>query len=163
MPCGCGIPLGNLTSQLFSNIYLNSLDQFIKRELKSKCYIRYADDFVILSCDKTHLENLIPKIKKFLSLILKLKLHPDKVVLCKWNQGIDFLGYVIFPHHIILRTKTKKRMMRKIEYNYQLLRKGLINETDYNQSLQSYLGLLRHCRGKTIQKQIEEIIGKSFG
>ena len=98
-----------------------------------------------------------------MSLILKLKLHPDKVFLRKWSQGIDFLGYVIFPHHVILRTKTKKRMMRKIKHNYRLLKERLINETDFNQSLQSYLGLLKHCRGKTIQKKIEEIVGKSFG
>ncbi|MCX6810000.1 MAG: reverse transcriptase domain-containing protein, partial [Candidatus Berkelbacteria bacterium] len=120
--CGRGTPLGNLTSQLFSNIYLNPLDHFIKRTLKEKYYIRYADDFIVLSCNRDHLASMIPIIRSFLAEKLKLELHPDKIVLRKWNQGIDFLGYIVFPHHILLRTKTKKRMLRNIRHNCQHLR-----------------------------------------
>jgi len=143
-----------LTSQLFSNIYLNPLDHFVKRTLKEKSYIRYADDFVVLSCNRDHLASLIPVIRSFLADTLKLELHPHKIVLRKWSQGIDFLGYVVSPHHILLRTKTKRRMFREIRQNYQLLKDGLMSKEKFKQSLRSYLGILKHCRGKAIEKKI---------
>lgn len=153
-----GIPLGNLTSQLFSNIYLNFLDQFIKRKLSEKCYVRYADDFVILSYDKTHLENLIPKLREFLKTELKLLLHSKKILIRRWDQDIDFLGYELFPHHIVLRTKTKRRILRKILHNRQLLTKDLIATKSFNQSVQSYLGVLKHCCGYKLQRIIKIMI-----
>lgn len=153
-----GTPLGNLTSQLFSNIYLNSLDQFIKRILKERYYLRYADDFVILSCDPDHLKTLIPKLRSFLDATLKLELHPTKIIIRKWSQGIDFLGYIVFPYHIILRTKTKKRMMRNIRQNFQMVQEGLLSKEKFRQSLQSYLRILKHCRSNNIKKEIEKFL-----
>ncbi len=126
-----GLPIGNLTSQLFANIYLSELDQFAKHILRIKSYLRYADDFIFLSRDRNELEELIPKIAVFLKNKLKLKLHPNKIIIRKLRQGIDFLGYVVLPHYRILRTKTKKRMLKKIN----------------NQNSASYLGLLKHCCG----------------
>jgi retron-type reverse transcriptase len=140
---GKAIPLGNVTSQLFANVYLNELDQFVKHILKQKYYIRYCDDFVILSQSHTELEALLPRVNVFLQEKLKLSLHPKKVSISKLRQGIDFLGYVQFPNHRILRTKTKKRMFRNIvgkEYNPDVI--------------QSYVGLLKHCNGHGIQKTI---------
>ncbi|MEK7534856.1 MAG: reverse transcriptase/maturase family protein [Patescibacteria group bacterium] len=87
-----GLPLGNLTSQLFVNIYMNEFDQFIKHRLKARYYIRYADDFVILSQDKPWLEVLLLKIESFLSEQLKLVLHPNKVSITILASGVDFLG-----------------------------------------------------------------------
>jgi len=110
---GVGLPLGNLTSQLLVNIYMNEFDQFAKRKFKLKYYIRYADDFVILSQDKSYLENQLPKISEFLENRLKLRLHPDKVFIKTLASGVDFLGWVHFPHHRVLRTSTKKRMVKK--------------------------------------------------
>ena len=110
-----GLPLGNLTSQLFANMYLNELDQFVKHKLKLKYYIRYADDFVILSEDKNCLENLIPWIAHFLQDELKLQLHPDKVFIKTLNSGVDFLGWVNFPDYRILRAKTRERMFKRIK------------------------------------------------
>lgn len=155
---GKGIPLGNLTSQLFSNIYLNELDQFVKRKLRVKYYVRYADDFVILSEDKSYTENLIGEIGGFLDKNLHLQLHPQKIIIEKYHKGIDFLGYINFPHYKILRTKTKKRAIKKMLKNWNDLQKGLISETHFNQSLQSYFGILGHCRGFGIKKKIEEMI-----
>ena len=109
-----GIPIGNLTSQLFANIYMNPLDQYMKHKLKTKNYIRYADDFVVLSQDKKYLEDLIPMIKEFLEKELKLTLHPNKIGISNYYLGVDFLGYVIFPNFVVPRTKTKRRMFRKI-------------------------------------------------
>lgn len=144
-----GIPLGNLTSQLFANIYLNELDQFIKHKLKIKYYLRYSDDFVILGSNKEKLFDLIGPVKYFLNNELRLTLHERKIIIRKLRQGIDFLGYVTLSHYRILRTKTKNRMLRKINLK----------------NLPSYLGLLKHCDGYKLQKIIlNQIINeRNFG
>lgn len=149
-----GIPLGNLTSQLFANVYLNKLDQFVKHKLKAKYYVRYADDFVILSGNKQWLEKQIKPISNFLEEELKLELHPEKISIRKFRQGIDFLGYVVLPHHTVLRTKTKRRMLKKIKQKKLDWLNGKISEESFNQSLQSYLGILKHCRGYKIRRRI---------
>lgn len=129
---GKGIPLGNLTSQLFANIYLNELDQFVKQGLGIKWYVRYADDFVFLSHDREALLSFIPLMRAFLIERLALSLHPDKVILQTFASGVDFLGWVHFPHHRVPRTKTRRRMQSKLRMNLK------------NETLQSYLGLLSH-------------------
>ncbi|MFZ4648582.1 MAG: reverse transcriptase/maturase family protein [Patescibacteria group bacterium] len=110
---GVGLPLGNLTSQLLVNIYMNEFDQFVKRDLKVIHYLRYADDFLFFSNDKKYLENLRPKLDDFLEQRLKLSMHPKKVFLTTLASGVDFLGWVHFPEHLVLRTVTKKRMFRR--------------------------------------------------
>lgn len=152
-----GLPLGNVTSQLFANIYLNELDQFIKHNLRIKHYLRYCDDFIILGEDRKCLEELTSQINIFLSVNLKLLLHPDKIVIRKFNQGIDFLGYIVLPYHRILRTKTKRRILRKIACKYKDLQDNLISPEFFNQSLQSYFGVLKHCRGYKIYQKIKKI------
>ncbi len=141
---GKGLPLGNVTSQLFSNIYLNEFDQHMKHRLKAKYYIRYADDFVVISHDKRYLESLIVDISLFLKERLNLPLHPRKVEIRKVTQGIDFLGYIILPHYKVLRTNTKRRILKKA-------RRKLSNET-----LQSYLGIISHCNGYKLKKVLIE-------
>lgn len=152
-----GLPLGNVTSQIFANIYLNELDQFIKHKLKEKYYLRYCDDFIILSEDKTYAEDMIYVISEFLGRDLKLELHPDKIIIRKARRGVDFLGYVVLPYHRILRTKTKRRILKKIACKEKDLENGLISEKSFNQNLQSYLGILKHCRGYKIENQIIKI------
>lgn len=154
---GKGVPLGNLTSQIFSNVYLDKLDQFVKRDLGIKHYLRYADDFILLDVKKEQLEKLVPVLKDFLEYELKLQLHPDKLLIRKIHRGIDFLGYIVYPTHIILRTKTKKRMLRKIAAKKKDLEAGIIDGETFNQTLQSYLGMLTHCRGAGIRDEIERI------
>lgn len=129
---GKGLPLGNLTSQLLVNVYMNEFDQFVKHTLKVKRYVRYADDFVILSGSCAELENLIPSIRQFLSEELKLDLHPEKVLIKTVASGADFLGWVHFPDHRVLRTTTRRRMMKRVE------------DTKSPETAASYLGLLRH-------------------
>lgn len=140
-----GLPIGNLTSQLFANIYLNELDQFIKHKLKVKNYIRYTDDFVIVGEDKLYLENLVRSINLFLADKLLLELHPKKITIRKFHQGIDFLGYVVLPHHRLLRTKTKQRIFRKLNKRINEYKRGVINKQTLEQSSQSYLGVLSHA------------------
>jgi RNA-directed DNA polymerase len=144
---GIGLPLGNLTSQLFANVYMNELDQFIKHELKVKYYIRYADDFVILSDNKFWLENTLVRIEEFLDDKLNLKLHPDKIFIKTLNSGIDFLGYVSLPHCRILRTRTKKRMFKRINQN----------------NVQSYLGILSHCKSYKLKNKLVRGILELYG
>lgn len=139
-----GLPLGNLTSQLLVNIYMNEFDQFVKRDLKVKYYIRYADDFVILHEDKKYLEKILPAISEFLEKELKLSLHPKKVSIETFSSGVDFLGWVNFPHHRTLRTSTKKRMLKNIAKNPK------------NEAMQSYIGMLSHGNTEKLQAQIKK-------
>lgn len=127
-----GLPLGNLTSQLLVNIYMNEFDQFVKNELKVKYYIRYADDFVVLSDNRAELEALVLKFREFLEKELKLELHPRKLSIKTYAAGVDFLGWVNFPKHRVLRNSTKRKMMRRI------------NENPSEATIASYKGLLSH-------------------
>ena len=147
------MPIGNVTSQIFANIYLNELDQFIKNQLRIKHYFRYADDFVILHQDKLLLEVWLDLINNFVQQKLALELHPQKVEIRKLSQGIDFLGYVVLPHRIVLRTKTKRRMFKKLHQKRLELESGQITPESYNQTLQSYLGILK--QGENYELMIE--------
>ena len=156
-----GLPIGNLTSQLFANIYLNDFDQFIKHVLRIKHYARYTDDFVIVSKDRAYLEALIPKLKQFLSDNLALELHPKKVTIRKIEHGVDFLGFVNLPHHRTLRTKTKKRMFRRLQNKLTEYNEGKTDKEHLEQSLQSYLGVLSH--GKTYKLRQKLLNAYWFG
>ncbi len=140
-----GLPLGNLTSQLFANVYLNEFDQFVKHKLKVKYYIRYADDFVILSENKNYLKNIIPELKYYLKNNLKLEIHPNKIFIKTLNSGVDFLGWINFTDHRVLRTKTKNRILKRIKNNSSI------------ETLNSYSGLLKHGNmNKMIKKLFKE-------
>jgi RNA-directed DNA polymerase len=123
---------------------MNEFDQFMKRELKAKYYIRYADDFVILSEDKVYLEELLIKISHFLEQKLKLHLHPDKVYIKTLASGVDFLGWAHFPKHRVLRTSTKRRMIKRIQ------------ESSKIETIASYLGMLRHGDTHKLEQHIQK-------
>ena len=138
-----GLPLGNLTSQLLVNIYMNEFDQFVKHELRVKYYIRYADDFVLLSSGKTTLcKSDLHRIRNFLENKLKLSLHPDKVFIKTLASGVDFLGWVHFPKHRVLRTVTKRRMMKNLSRN------------NFKESITSYRGMLKWGNTYKIRKNM---------
>lgn len=139
---GVGLPLGNLTSQLLVNIYMHEFDMFVKQELRVKYYIRYADDFAILSDDKTYLETMLSRIGDFLTDRLKLSLHEHKVYIKTFASGVDFLGWTHFQHHRKLRTTTKRKIIKKM--------KGYPKPETVN----SYLGLLDHGNTYKIQKRL---------
>lgn len=150
-----GIPLGNVTSQLFANIYLHELDDFIKQTLRERHYLRYCDDFIILSTDEGHLNSLIFSIQKFLTKTLKLELHPKKVIIRKLGQGIDFVGYVLFEKYVLLRVRTKRRMKKRLNEAYDCYLSGKIEATSLDQRLQSYLGILSHANQRTLSQAIK--------
>lgn len=141
---GKGLPLGNLTSQLLVNVYMNEFDQFVKHGLKQKYYIRYADDFVIMHHDRGVLMEVLSKVHNFLEERLKLSLHPDKIFLKTIASGVDFLGWVHFPYYRVLRTTTKKRMFKKIG-----------DSVKKPEVVQSYLGLLSHGNSWNLRQRIK--------
>lgn len=140
-----GLPLGNLTSQLLVNIYMNDFDQFLKRELKIQHCVRYADDFVIIHESREYLERILPKISHFLKENLRLFLHPDKVFIKTFTSGIDFLGWVHFPTHRVLRTSTKRRIFKKL------------NKSSNQSIIVSYKGLMKHGNTFKLAQKIPEI------
>ena len=150
-----GLPIGNLTSQLFANIYMNEFDQFIKSELKVKHYARYTDDFVIVSTDRRYLENLLVPIREFLYNRLKLALHPQKLSIRKYRRGADFLGYVILPHYRLLRNKTKHRVFRKLRRRVGEYLDGKKDETKLFSSFNSYLGVLSHADAYELGEELK--------
>lgn len=121
------------------------MDRFVKHRLKVKYYIRYADDFVVLSRDRYFLERLIPKMENYLGKELKLKIHPNKILIKTVSSGIDFLGWVNYPKYRILRTSTKKRMYKRTSVSHS------------KESRQSYLGLLKHGNTYKIREQLEQL------
>ena len=140
---GKGLPLGNLTSQLLVNIYMNEFDQWMKHKQKVIYYIRYADDFVVLNHNKKYLEELLMAIHKFLNHELRLFLHPDKVFIKTLASGVDFLGWIHFSDHRVFRTASKRRMFTNLKENKK------------PQALESYFGLLKHGNAKGLQGEIE--------
>ncbi len=134
---GIGLPLGNLTSQLLVNVYMHEFDMYMKQELRVTYYLRYADDFAILSDDRKYLEDILPKLHIFLNERLKLTLHEHKVYIKTYDSGVDFLGWVHFPYHRQVRTTTKRKIIRMM--------KGYPKRETIN----SYCGLLMH--GDTYQ------------
>lgn len=147
---GIGLPLGNLTSQLLVNIYMNEFDQYMKHRLKAEYYLRYADDFAVLSQSRSYLESILPAMHIFLGERLRLTMHPNKISIQTAASGVDFLGWVHFPDHRVLRTTTKKRMFKNIK----------IKEAKA-ETVQSYLGLVSHGNSWKLQQEIQSRMPKS--
>lgn len=142
---GKGLPLGNLTSQLFANVYLHEFDRFIKHSLREKWYARYCDDFVILHPSRQHLVGLVPGLQRFLAGHLCVNLHPQKIIIRSWAQGIDFVGYVLQPYCTVLRPKTRRRLLKRV------------SETN----ISSYLGLCQHADTFELQQVVRNKVGWS--
>jgi len=137
-----GLPLGNLTSQLFVNIYMHEFDMYIKQELRIKYYIRYGDDFVILADNRENLNSLLLKIREFLQKELRLTLHKYKVCIKTYASGLDFLGWIHFPHYRQIRIATKRKIIRRL--------KGYPER----QTVISYQGLLAHGNTYKLRKLV---------
>jgi len=151
-----GIPIGNLTSQLFANIYMNDFDQFIKNKLRVKYFLRYTDDFLIISENKAYLEEILPEIISFLNDALSIRIHDEKTTIQKTNRGVDFLGYVVFNKYKLVRTKTKRRIFRKFKLKIGQYQNGIILKNSLSQSLQSYLGFLGHGESFAVEENFKK-------
>lgn len=145
---GLGLPIGNLTSQLFSNVYLNPLDQFIKRSLKCKNYGRYVDDAIIISHSKSYLLKQVPMIKDFLKNELGLDLHLGKLRISEVHKGIEFLGVFIKPYRIYTSRKTLSRIEQKLDLlDFKKPQKVI-------RSVNSYLGIFQHTASFNIRRKL---------
>jgi hypothetical protein len=154
-----GLPIGNLTSQLFSNIYLNDFDWFIKKELKCRYYGRYVDDFFIISKNKEFLKKIIPQIKNYLQKELNLTIHPNKIYLQHFSKGVDFLGTYSKPYRVYIKTKTKTNLHQLINnWNKQAIKKDFDLSKpeilDFIAKANSYLGLMSHFKTKRLRKKM---------
>ena len=147
-PITHGLPIGNLSSQFFANVYLNELDQFIKHVLQAKHYVRYVDDFVLLSKDKDQLLEWLGKIEEFSLGKLGLTLNPKKTIIQPIDRGIDFVGHVVKPWRTTARKRTVKSAVSRLKE---------ASDGDSLPSVNSYLGLLRHGKNHFFRARIANI------
>ncbi len=148
-----GIPIGNLTSQFFANIYLNDLDHYINEEIRCKDYIRYVDDLAVFDDDKKPLWRIKEKIEEFL-VQERLKLHSQKTFVAPVATGIDCLGYRVFPNHRRLRKDCSLRFARKLKRMSLLYSQGVISFDEVNAAVQSWLGHSRYADSYGLRKSI---------
>jgi hypothetical protein len=153
-----GLPIGNLTSQFFANVYLNGFDNFCKRELKCKKYIRYVDDFVIFSDTKAELLQIKDKIQKYLFEKLKLSLR-EHSILKEVKDGIDFLGYIVRPNYILVRKRVVQNYKRKkaIYLDAYEQENGKMNLSEIKQFLSiqaSFFGHIKHANSYNLRKKV---------
>ena len=148
-----GIPIGNYTSQFFANIYLNELDQYVKRVLKVKYYVRYMDDFILLLKSKEECKKIKSIIENFLNDNLNLSLN-NKSRYYPYKMGVNFCGYRIFTTHRLLRLNSKKKIKKHVKNWNRLYSTGRLNVYNTMQSLNSWLGHTRHCDSFKLQHKI---------
>lgn len=154
---GVGLPIGNLTSQVFANFYMDAFDHFIKHDLAIKYYGRYVDDFVIVHHSKRFLQDVIPKISRFLYSTLNLKIHPRKIYLQHIKKGVQFVGAVIKPNRIYIANRTKGNMYDAVAKFNTIARTQKIKPKNVDAllcSLNSYLGIMKHYSNYRIRKSV---------
>ncbi len=156
-----GLPIGNLTSQFFGNVYMHELDIFIKHQLKVKSYVRFADDFVLLG-NKTQLEIWQQQIQLFLQTELILKLKSEQI-LKPVDSGIDFLGYIIYPHYKLVRKRVVHNFYKKLkQWEKENIKNGKIDlnkqsTLTIHSLVASYIGHFKHANSaKLIQSKFSQ-------
>lgn len=139
-----GLPIGNLTSQFWANIYLHELDMFVKHQLHCPAYLRYMDDFVLFADDKAQLNAWREAINDFLATRLRLLLHPRKSVTFPTSTGIDFCGFRIYPTHRRLRRSSIGRFVRRFRHQREAYQQGQISLDDLHTSVRSWIAHTEH-------------------
>lgn len=152
-----GMPIGNLTSQLFANIYLNELDQYAKHDLKLRHYIRYMDDVIILHPDKKYLAEVKEQIEIFLQENLRLDLN-NKTAIRKVKSGIEFVGFRIYPTHRKLKKKSTKKMKSRLQYLSREYARGNASLETVRSSVMSYYGIMQHFNSYGLCRHISQNI-----
>jgi len=147
-----GMPIGNLVSQLFANLYMNELDQYAKHDMRIRHYIRYMDDVVILHQEKKELHRILEEIEVFLSYELKLQLN-NKTSIRPIRDGIEYVGYRIWSTHRKLSKKTAKKMKARFKYLKKAYSRGEVNADDVRSTVASYLGLMKHANCYNLRKK----------
>ncbi len=156
-PPNCGLPIGNLTSQIFANFYMNTFDHLMKKELGINYYGRYVDDFIIIHADKEYLKSLLPIITNFLQSKLQLTLHPKKIYLQHYTKGVTFLGTVIKPNRIHIANRTKGNFYMAIQKQNEIIRQhkpDKATQAIFLCSMNSYLGIMKHYNTYNLRKKM---------
>jgi hypothetical protein len=156
-PPNCGLPIGNLTSQVFANFYMNHFDQYLKKGLKVGLYGRYVDDFVIIYSNKEYLKSLILQLSTFLLSTLKLTLHPKKIYLQHYTKGVKFLGTVIKPNRTFIANRTKGNFYNAIQKHNKVVLIAKPTKTELNSFLScmnSYLGIMKHYKTYKLRRKM---------
>ncbi len=148
-----GLPIGNYTSQIFANIYLNEVDQYIKHKLKIKYYFRYMDDSVIFVKTKDEAIQALDKIRDFLKVNLELELN-DKTQLFKSKQGINFCGYKINEYRLKLRDRGKKAIKKKVKYLKEEVKKGNISSKEASRFICGHLGYMKYANTRNLEEKL---------
>lgn len=149
-----GLPIGNLTSQLFANIYLNELDHFIKDRLRVRWYGRYMDDFFVLHHDRTYLQQLCATIDAFLQEKLHLCLHPKKLTIKNVSTGVPFVGYRTFYDHVLVRGTTLRRIERNYRSKEKQVKNGRITSKKLAETKASIIGHFKHANSHGLTKHL---------
>jgi hypothetical protein len=152
-----GLPIGNLTSQLFANIYLNKLDHFMKDRLQIRYYARYMDDFLIIHPDKQYLKELQKQINDFLQKTLHLALHPKKLTIKNVSTGVSFVGYRVFYDHIVVRGTTLRRIERNYRSKIKQFKRGTLPKQKLAETKASILGHFKHAHTYGLMKKLFDI------
>ncbi len=156
------MPLGNLTSQFFANVYLNELDQFVKHTLKVKYYLRYVDDFVILHDNKQLLEKYKTEINVFLQQHLDIELHPDKSKIISLDKGVTFLGFRVFYHHLLLKKSNVRMMRRNVDDIIRTYRHGIIDYDTVYDFFEGWLAYAKQANTYTLRKELMAKVDRIF-
>ncbi len=163
---GAGFPIGNLTSQLFGNIYLDDFDHFVRENLKIKYYGRYVDDMVFVHADKEYLKSIVLKVRAYLQEELKLTLHPKKIYLQHGSKGVAFLGTLIKPYRIYIASRTKQNFYARMKgYNAEIANGKIFSEKEIKEFIgcvNSYLGVMKHYETFRLRKKMIEFLNVAF-
>jgi hypothetical protein len=160
---GTGMPIGNLTSQFFANVYLNELDYFVKRKLGAKYYIRYVDDFVILHRDRKVLEGWRAEIDAFLEERLKIGLHPEKTAVVPLGHGITLLGFRVFRHYRLLKKSNARRIWGRLDRFKEKCDAGEMGRKDVVRSLDGWLAYAKFANSYKLRKRVVGRFNLLFG
>lgn len=159
---GKGMPLGNLTSQFFANIYLNELDQYVKHTLKAERYIRYVDDFVILHHSKEALHSYKESIDSFLKEKLALELHPDKSKIIQLQNGVGFLGFRIFYHHKLVRKKNIRKFEKRFKELLEQHKNCLLQSEKLIERFEGWLAYVNHANTYRYRTRLTQLLAKTL-
>lgn len=157
-----GMPLGNLTSQFFANVYLNELDLFVKHKLRAQYYIRYVDDFVILNRDKEGLERYKVEISEFLTSNLLIELHPDKSNVIKLGKRLNFLGLRVFYYHKLLKKQNMKKFLNKLHDLKEQVRSSKKDYDELYDFLEGWIAYVKCAHTYKLRKKIISNFEKEF-
>ena len=156
-PPDCGLPIGNLSSQVFANFYLNIFDHFVKHDLGMKYYGRYVDDFVLVHESQEYLASLIPVIRTFLADELALELHPKKIYLQHYSHGVRYLGAVIKPNRVYVGKRTKGNFYDSIMRHNAVVAGHVPSSAEraaFRASMNSYLGVMGHFDSRRLRRSM---------